>query len=149
MPGKMEKVATRSNLPQGFTFCNPGIGLAHCSLKNPNGVTELLHYTEVDNSLQTMYVLSVTNLFETSPQQLYFVMVKHHIKHNWYIADGAILSADGRCATQYLLREPFHSRGPSTMDEMNGIVARIIPRMLKENGVSSIPLLLQLMKYTW
>ena len=85
-----------SNLPSGFTFCNPEMGFDHGSLKSPDGITDLLHYTEVDESLQTMYLLAVTNLFKAnSTQQLQLIIVKHHIKERWYFADGAILSADG------------------------------------------------------
>ena len=152
MPGEMDEVATRSNLPQGFLFCNPEIGFAHGSIKNPDaiGITDLLHYTEVDESLQTMYLLAVTNLFESGlPQQLYFIMAKHHIVHKWYFIDGVVLSDDGRHATRYLLEEPFHSRESKTMEEVNAVVAKIVPLMLKKSGVSSISLLLQLTKYTW
>ena len=148
----MDEVATRSNLPQGFLFCNPEIGFAHGSIKNPDaiGITDLLHYTEVDESLQTMYLLAVTNLFESGlPQQLYFIMAKHHIVHKWYFIDGVVLSDDGRHATRYLLEEPFHSRESKTMEEVNAVVAKIVPLMLKKSGVSSISLLLQLTKYTW
>ena len=112
VPDEMEKGATRSNLPPGFTFCNPEMGFDHGSLKSPDGVTDLLHYTEVDESLQTVYLLAVTNLFKAySTQLLQLIIVKHHIKERWYFADGAILSADVVTLHATFLRYHFTAGG--------------------------------------
>ena len=142
--------ATQSNLPEGCTFCNPEIGFAHSSLKSAMGVTDLLHYTEVDESFQTMYLLVVTNLFDAgSTQQLQLITVKHHLRKGWYLADGVLLSSDGTCAICFLHEKPAYNRGSQPLEEMNRVVQRIMPKMLMQNGVPSIPCLLHLTKYTW
>lgn len=150
LPEVTEKPSMQSNLPAGFTFCNPKVGLAHGSLQSPVHFTDLLHYTEVDDSFQSMYLLGATNLFNVnSPLQLHFISVKHHLKEGWYFADGALLSADGTRATQFLLDKPIYDRGTQPIEEMNRTVQRIVSKMLRKCGLPNIRLLLHLTKYTW
>ena len=150
VPEEKEKTATQSNLPEGCTFCNPEIGFAHGSLKSPMNVTDLLHYTEIDESFQMMYLLLVTNLFDaSSTEQLQLIIVKHHLKEGWYLADGALLSSDGTRAVCFLLEKPVYNRGPLPLEEINGVVQRVVPKMLRQNGLPSIVCLLHLTKYTW
>ena len=140
----------RSNLPLKFTLCSPGIGFAHGSLKSPLHATDLLHFTEVDDSVQTMYLFGATNLFNVnSPLQLHLISVKHHMEEDWYFADGVVLSIDCSRATEFLLDKAIYDRGPQTLDVMNGTVQRIIPKMFRSRGVPSIQPLLHLKKYTW
>ena len=146
----MEKAATQSNLPEGFTFCNPEMGYAHGSFKSPMGITDLLHYTEVDASFQMVYALVVNNLFDANlTEQLQLITVKHHLKDGWYLADGVLLSNDVTHAICFLNERPVHNRGPQPLEEMNRVVQRIVPEMLRQSGVPSIPCLLHLTKYTW
>lgn len=141
--------ATRSNLPSGYTFCNPGIGLAHGSLKSySTDVTPLLHYTEVDDTFQTTYVLDAINLFSRSSKELHFLLVKHHIKEGWYLADGVVLSSDYQ-VNKFLLDKPYYARSYEAMDKMNETVKRIVPKMLRKNGMSRIQPLILLSEYTW
>ena len=147
VPEEVRKAATQSNLPVGYTFINPQIGFAHGSLKSPMGITDLLHYTKVDEYFQTMYILAVSDLFDdTSTKQLQLITVKHSLKEGWYLADGVLLSSGG---AQFLSEKPVYSRGPQALEEMNGIVQKIVPDMLRQSGVPSIPCLLRLTKYTW
>lgn len=151
VPEEMKKAAVRSNLPPGSIFCNPEIGYAHGSLKSPlTDLTDLHHYTEVYDSFQTTYLLSAVDLLSpNSSMELHFISVKHHLEEGWYFADGAVLSTDGTCVKQFLLDKPIYDRGPQPVEEMNGIVQRIVPKMLRKSGVPSIQPLLRLLKYTW
>ena len=131
------RVAIQSNLPPGFLFCDPEIGFAHGSLKSPLHSSDLLHYTELDDCIQTMYLLGATNLFNVdSPLQLHFIYVKHHLKERWYFIDGAAVSTNGTCVTEFLLKEPNYDRGPQPMPEMNGTVQRILPKMLRKTVIA-------------
>ena len=146
----LEKPAIQSNLPPGFTFCDPRIDFAHCSFKCPINFTNLLHCVDVEKHIHTVYLLIVANLFDSSlPLELYMISMKHHLKEGWYFADGAVLSSDGAYATRFLVEEPVHERAPGAMEEMNRTVQRIVPKMLRKSGISSIQPLLWLTKYTW
>ena len=148
-PVEVKKADIRSNLPSGFTFCSPNLGLAHGSLKSPS-LTDLLHYTEVDDSFQTVYLLSTVDLFgPNSTLKLHFIFTKHHLEEGWYFTDGVILSNDATCAMGFLLDKPVYDRGPRPMEEVNRVVQRILPKMLRKSGVSSIQPLIRLLKYTW
>ena len=150
MPEEFKKAATKSNLPVGYTFCNPQIGLAQSSFKCFTDITILLHYTEVNEYFQTMYLFAVTDLFNaTSTKQLQLFTFKHNLKEEWYLADGVLLSSDGTCALRFLSETPVYSRGPQALEEMNGIIHKIVPNMLRRSGVPSIPCLQHLIKYTW
>ena len=150
IPDEIRKPATQSNLPAGYVFCNPEVGFAHGSLKSTANVTDLLHCTEADEYFQTMYLLAITNLFDaTSAKHLQLITVKYHLKERWYLADGVLVSSDGIHALQFLSEKPVYSRGPQPLEEMNGIVQRVVPEMLRRNGVPSILCLLHLTKYTW
>lgn len=95
VPEVKEEVTLRSNLPFRYTLCNPEIGFAQGSLKYPTHSTGLLHYTEVDGDIRTVYLFGATNLYNINlPLQLHLIFVKHHMKEGWYFADGAILSID-------------------------------------------------------
>lgn len=151
VPEEIEKTAALSNLPPGFTFCNPDMGLAHGSLKSYIAdATCLLHYTEDNGPFKTTYVLDAINLFSAdSPLELHFIYVKHNLDESRYFADGAVLSNDGTHALKFLLDEPFYDRGPNALEELNGTVERVIPQMLRRNGVPSLEIVILLMKYTW
>ena len=150
VPEEVRKAATQSNLPVGYTFMNPQVGFAHGSLKSPMGITDLLHYTKVDEYFQTIYLLAVTDLFDaTSTKQLQLITVKHSLKEGWYLADGMVLSSDGTHALRFLSEKPVYSRGPGALEEMNEVVQKVVPDMLRQSGVPSIPCLQHLMKYTW
>lgn len=150
-PEVTEKVAIQSNLPSEFTFCNPEIGFAHGSMRcSLYEYTDLLHYTEKDESFQTVYLLCAADLFSTnSPLQLHFFSVRRRLEEDWYFVDGAVLSIDGTRATHFLLDKPIYDRVPQAIEEMNITVQRMLPRMLRRSGVSSIQPLLRLLKYTW
>ena len=146
---KVSKAAIRGNLPPGYTFCNPEIGFA--SLKTPStDRVHLLHCTEVEDSLQTLYVLSAVGLFSpNSPLELHFTFVKHHLEEGWYFADCAVVSNDATFAVQFLLDKPIYDRGPRPLEDMNRVVQRVVPQMLRKSGVSSIQLLIHVLKYKW
>ena len=151
VPEVMKKETIRLNLPSGYFFCKPELGLAHGSIKSPLlDVTGLLHYTEVDESFQTVYLLDAIDMCDTnSPLQLHFLFFKHHLQEGWYFADGAILSSDASQATKFLLDKPFYERSLQAMEEINRMVQDIVPKMLRKNGVSSIWLSIHLAKYIW
>lgn len=151
VPKEMETPAVRSNLPPGFTFCDPEtIGLAHGSFKSPAGITDLLHCVNVDKCFKTVYLLAVANLFNSSsPLELYLFSMKHHLEEGWHFVDGVVLSSDGTRATRFLVDEPVYERGPESLDEMNRTVQKIVPEMFRKSGIPSLQPLLCLTKYTW
>lgn len=150
VPKEVGKPAIRSNLPPGFTFCDPEIGFAHGSLKSPPGVSDLLHCVNMDECFHTVYLLAVANLFDSSSLlELFFISMKHHLEEGWYFGDGVVLSADRTHATRFLADDPVYERGPGSMEEMNTIVRRVVPEMLRKSGIPSIQPLLCLTKYTW
>ena len=144
----IKRPRVQSYLPPEFTVCHPEIGFAQGSLKLPIGHGDLLHCVEVDDQFQTTYLLLTANIQSADSKQLYIIAVKHHLVEEWYFVDGAHLSANGTHATKFLLDESYTRRSQS-IAEMNEVVERIIPVMLRRSGVSSIPLLLYLSKYTW
>lgn len=147
---EIQKPAIRSNLPPGFTFCDPGLGLAHGSLKSPMGVSDLLHCVNVDGCFRTVYLLSVANLFDlSSAVELYLISMKHHVEEGWYFVDGVVLSTDGTRAMRFLTDEPVYERDPESLEEMNAVAGNVVPEMLRKSGISSIEPLLCLTKYTW
>lgn len=150
VPKEIENPAIRSNLPTGYVFCDPAIGFAHGSFKNPLNLTDLLHYADVDGNFHTVHLLVVANLFDSkSPQELYLISIKHHLKEGWYFVDGAVLSSDATHATRFLVDDPVYERDPKAMEELNITLHRVIPEMLRKSGVSSIQPILYLTKYTW
>ena len=79
---------------------------------------------------------------------MYIITVNHHIAEGWYFADGVVLSTNATYATKFLL-DVSYTQHSQSIAEMNKVVNRIIPMMLRRSGVSSIPLLLHLSQYTW
>ena len=146
-----KRAAIESNLPPGYTFCNPNIGLAHRSLRTPfTDHANVLHCTEVDSSLQTLYTLSAVGLFDANATlELHFVSVKHYLEEGRFFVDGAIVSNDGTRAVRFLHEDPIYDRGPLPLEEMSRVLQRVVPLMLRKSGVASIPPLLQLLKYAW
>lgn len=144
------KKGVQSNLPHGFVLCNPEIGFAHGSIKMPINYTNVLHYTEVNGVIETVYLLCANNLFNINlPLELHFISIKHHKEEDWYFAEGILLSSDGTCAIKFLLEKAVYDRNPQAMDEMNRTVQKVIPEMLRTRGLPSIQALLHLKKYTW
>ena len=127
---------------------NPEIGL---TLKIAPTHTYLPHYTESIGFIQTVYILVAKNLFGVNSLdsvQLYMIFVKHHLREGWYFADGVDLSENGAHATKFLHNAAYTKRA-QTIAEMNQTIERIVPIMLREKGVPSVPPLLSLTKYTW
>ena len=127
---------------------NPEIGL---SLKIPPTHTHLLHYTESTDFIQTIYMLVAKNLFGVNSfdfVELYMIFFKYHLKEGWYFADSVHLSENGAHATKFLHNTAYTKR-TQTIAEMNQAIERIVPIMLREKGVPSVPPLLSLTKYTW
>ena len=146
----MEKPRIQSNLPPGFTFTDPRIGLAHGSIKSPLGFTDLFHCVDIDEHFHTVYLLVVVNLYDSNtPLELCLITMKHHLKEGWCLADGATLSSDCTCASHFLLENPVYERGSDLLEEMSRAVQAVIPRMLRKNGLSSIHPILCLRKFTW
>ena len=149
---EVKRPAVQSYLPSGFTMCSPELGFAQGSLKTPVGHTDLLHCVEVDDPFQTTYLLRTTNIRSADSKQLCIyidiITIKHHMVEGWYFADGALLSTNGIHATKFLLDASYTYHSQS-ITEMNKVVEKVIPMMLRRSGVSSIPLLLHLSKYTW
>ena len=117
----------------------------------PPGYTSLLHYTEVANSVQTIYVLVADNLFSSNSLdtvQMCIITVKRHMVEGWCFADGTLLSACCTKAIEFLHYAPYTNRSQS-IEDMSSSVERILPKMLRENGIPSISTLLSLAKYTW
>ena len=124
--------------------------LAQGSLKSPIGVTDLLHSMIVDDTVHTLYLLAVANLFDsTLPLKLMLITVKHNLEEDSYLADGVFLSSDGTLATAFLNEKPFHERDPDALQKMNGEVQRIVPELLRKSGIPSLQPLLCLTKFTW
>ena len=150
IPQDIKRPAIRSNLPLGYTFCDPSIGFAHGSIKSPTNNADLLHCAHVDEHFHTVYLLSVANLFDSSsPMELCLISMKHHLQEGWYFVDGVVLSPDATRATRFLVDEPVYKRKIKALEEINGIVQRIMPEMLQKSGISSLQPLLCLTKYTW
>lgn len=148
IPDQCEKPAVQTYLPPGFILCNPEIGFDHCSLKLPAGHSILLHCIEMNDSFKTMYMLAHANIQSDDSPELYFITVRHHLVEGWYFADGVHLSISGSHATEFLLNTDYTRRSQS-IEEMNSIVEKVVPKMLREKGISSVGLIKSLMKYTW
>ena len=143
-----QKLAVQSFLPPEFLMINPEIDL---SLRIPSSHTMLLHYTEEADSIQTTYILIAANLFianSLESVQMCIIIVKHHMEEGWYFADGALLSANGTEATEFLHNTSYTKRSQS-IEDVNRLVEEIVPEMLREKGIPSISTLLSLTKYTW
>lgn len=124
--------------------------LAQGSLKSPIGVTDLLHCMVVDDTVHTLYLLAVANLFDsTLPLKLMLITVQHNLQKDSYLADGVFLSSDGTSAVEFLCEKPFHEREPDALQKMSGEVQRIVPELLRKSGIPSLQPLLCLTKYTW
>ena len=70
------------------------------------------------------------------------IIVKHHLHEGWYLADGALVSVSDISVTQFL-HNTRYTRRCQSIEEMNLLVKTIVPKMLRENGVPSIPVLMK------
>lgn len=138
-PDETKKPALQNYLPPGFTLCHPNIGFAHGSLKLPVDYVNLLHYTEITDTFQMTYMLAQSG---GAQMELVFIIVKHHLHEGWYLADGAVFSVNDISITQFL-HNTRYTRRYQSIEEMNHLVKRIVPKMLRENGVPSIPVLMK------
>ena len=137
---QMDKPALKNYLPPGFTLCHPEIvGLGAGSLKLPAGYTILLHYSEMSEHFHTIYMLAHADVPTNGSTLLNIYIIKHHLTEGWYFADGLLISSDNAHVTRFLHNAAYTKRTQS-IEEMNNIVKKMIPAMLRKNGIPSIQL---------
>lgn len=139
IPDETKKPALQNYLPPGFILCHPDIGFAHGSLKLPVDYVSLLHHTEITDTFQMTYILAQCG---GAQMKLAFIIVKHHLHEGWYLADGALIAVNDISITQFL-HNTHYTRRYQSIKEMNILVKSIVPKMLRENGVPSIPVLMK------
>lgn len=109
----------------------------------PIGHKYLLHHVEMEESLHTTYILSMT-----AKDELYLISIKHNLEKEWYFADGVYLSADGSCATTFMQDAPYTRRN-YTISDMNTLIARIFPIILGAKGIQTVHPTNFLTQYHW
>lgn len=109
----------------------------------PIGHKYLLHHVEMEESLHTTYILAMT-----TKDKLYLISIKHHQEENWYFVDGVYLSADGSCATAFM-QDASYTRRNYTISDMNTLITRILPVILRTKGIPSIHPTNFLIQYHW
>lgn len=134
-----KKPTLQNYLPPGFIICHPEIGFADGSLKLPVDYLNLLHYTEINDPFQVMYMIAKS---DGSHTELAFVIVKHHLHERWYLADGVHFLANDIGNIRFL-HNTLYTRRSQTIEEMKELVKNIVPKMLRANGVPSIPFLMK------
>lgn len=143
----MDEPVLKNYLPSGFTLCHPEIlGLEAGSLKLPAGHTVLLHYSEMSEHFNTIYMLAHADVPTNGSKLLSIYKIKHHLTEGWYFADGLLMSSDGAHVTRFLHNTAYTKRSQS-IEEMNNIVKKMIPEILRKNGVPSVQLLTRFIKY--